>query len=155
MTAKGKAPNLRNSAYLYRDEHPEIVWRSCCLVVEKEAELKKVFSAQEWERIRLEFLRGVRDPDFLHHCRSMDKNFSIQDLRFVQMASCETLVAVPASLDGLDQAQVAAMKAEFNLFWETLKVEQGVWPSFHCRSFLLNATLIDILNSLEAARKAK
>lgn len=128
MVAKGKAPNLRNSSYLYRDENSEIVWRACCLMVTYEAEFQNIYSAAEWEGVKKDFMRGARDSDFIHVCKVMDKSFLLTDLRFVQLASCESATDTPMGTEGLDQAQVVALRAEFNLCHETLRTEQAARP---------------------------
>lgn len=124
--AKGKAPNLRNSAYMYRDELPELVMRSAFLMVTYDAEFRHAFSAREYEALKAEYLRGARDADLLSSCRVMDKGFKVADLRFMQLAQCAEATASLADESQLDSAQSAALLADFNLFWETLKVEQSV-----------------------------
>ena len=130
LVAKNKAPNLRNSAYQYRDEHPELVMRAAFLFKTYEAELKQIFSAKEFASLRADFLRGARDVDLLSSVRVMDKNFKLQDIRFVQLASCAETPAALTDVSNLDQAQTEALLAEFNLFYETLRVEQSAWRRY-------------------------
>lgn len=128
LVSKGKAPNLKNSSYQYRDEQPELVMRSAFLMVTYENELKTIFSKMEYDRLVGDYLRGARDADLLSSCRVMDKGFKLSDLRFVQLASCADAVPAVVEESELDQAQTVALLADFNLFHETLKVEQAVGP---------------------------
>ena len=100
--------------------------RAAFLLVTYEAELKQIFSKDEHEQLKLEFLRGARDADLLTVCKVMDKDFKITDLRFVQLSCCAETMPCLTDESNLDQAQTAALLADFNLFWETLKFEQQV-----------------------------
>ena len=100
--------------------------RSAFLMVAFDAEFKHAFSVKEYEALKAEYLRGARDADLLSSCRVMDKGFQVTDLRFVQLAQCAEAAPSLADQSQLDSAQAAALLADFNLFYETLKVEQSV-----------------------------
>ncbi len=128
---------MRNSAYLYRDDMPELVMRSAFLMVAFDAEFRHAFSVKEYEALKAEYLRGARDADLLSSCRVMDKGFQVTDLRFMQLAQCAEAAPSLADQSQLDSAQAAALLADFNLFYETLKVEQSVRALHGCGWTLL------------------
>lgn len=128
--AKKQVPNLLNGASGYRDDEPEMVYRSVALWVHFLPELKRRLSDKDFLVKKAEFRRGALDDDLLPLCTVMDKNVKVTDIRFVSETAVEQFSSHKSHEESVDDAQRAAALAAFNLFYTTLRSEQSAWRRY-------------------------
>ena len=141
VVAKKQIPQLQNGAARFRDEEPEIIYRTAALWVHFLPELTKRLSGAELKTKQAEFRRGALDDDLKPLCKLMDKNIKITDIRFVSSSAVQQCENNNAAAESLSEAHKAARLADFNLFAELLRNEQSVMPSNSSIMFCLNTWL--------------
>ena len=101
--AQKMKPNLQTCAYKYREEQSvEMVFRMTQLWVWARKELQKMYSPAQLAIRTAEWRRGALDQDLLGHCKLMDKDFKLKDLRFVSLdlELCSSAAVVMADGQG-------------------------------------------------------
>ena len=122
---KGKLPNLRSFAHMYRDQDPEGVWRSACLFYEALGAMRAALSAQRVDDLILMFKRGALDRDLLDKCKCLDPSFSLEDLRFLRVAEPEGPGVQVSEM--LNNAERQKLHADFKFLEARLKAEESTW----------------------------
>ena len=100
-----------------------------CLWSCMSAEIEKSLPEPLWQKVKLNFTKGAYDRELQQHVKTMDPEFGMKDLRFLELLRGDSTTTKSLAQKEVEAAQELEA-ASFKKFAACLKKEQQLWTDY-------------------------